>query len=263
MTDALPQNGSSIGVFDSGIGGLSILRELRALTPGAGMLYLADQAYAPYGSRGLREVRRRAVAVTEFLLRRGAGVVVVACNSASAAALHHLRDLYPAVPFVGMEPAVKPAAATSPNGVVGVLATPATFQGALYASVVDRHAAGVRLVEAAPAGLASAVEEGRRVEAEEILRRHVGAMLDAGADTIVLGCTHYPFVADLVAALAGPGVQIVDPSPAVARQVARVAERGGVGKGPTQFLTTGEPAHLADRCRDLLGIEATVERVEL
>ncbi len=250
-----------IALFDSGVGGLSILREVRAVLPSADMLYVADHAYAPYGSRELHQVRRRAVAVARYLRSGGARVVVVACNTASAAALHHLRDLYPDIRFVGMEPAVKPAAELTDRGVIGVLATPATFQGELYASVVDRHASGVRVVEEAAEGLAPAIDEGRLDEAAVIVRRHVDRMLTAGVDRIVLGCTHYPFVADVIAERVGAGVELVDPAPAVARQVERVAAEAAVGAGSTVYLTTGDADRFALRASALLETEVAAAAV--
>ncbi len=253
---------TSIGIFDSGVGGLSVLREVRALLPDQEIVYLADSAYAPYGSKELHEVRRRAVAISRFLTDRGAAVVVLACNTASAAALHHLRDLYPQTPFVGMEPAVKPAATATTAGVIGVLATPATFQGELYASVVDRHATGVRIVEAAAVGLAGAIDDGRTDEVAAILRLHVGSLMAAGVDRIVLGCTHYPFVADEIAAIAGPEVALIDPSPAVARQVQRLSSAATTAGG-VSYLTTGDPGVLSERIAALLGEEAQAYRVEI
>jgi len=145
---------AAVGIFDSGVGGLSVLAEFRRLAPGHPAIYLADQAWAPYGERSLEAVRQRSVAISRFLVQLGCELIVVACNSASAASLHHLRGAFPRVRFVGMEPAVKPAASQSERGVIGVLATSATFQGELYASVVDRHAAGMKVFEQACPGLA-------------------------------------------------------------------------------------------------------------
>ena len=255
-----------IGMFDSGVGGVSILREIRRLLPDETVVYVADRAWAPYGGRELEEVRDRSVAVTDLLLARGAKAIVAACNSASAAALHHLRELHPRVPFVGMEPAVKPAAAVSNGGVVGVLTTAATFQGELYASVVDRHAVDVEVVEAAAFGLADAIEHGRKGDAASIVRKHVREMRSAGVDTIVLGCTHYGFVADLIAQEAGPGIRIVDPSRAVANQVVRVVRRAGLnrsGSGGTTYLATADPLGFADRLYDLVGYSSDVSDVEI
>ncbi len=256
-----------IGVFDSGVGGLTVLRELRTLLPGESYLYLADQAWVPYGERTLQEVRERSIRVVEALLSRGAELVVVACNSASAAALHPLRARFPGTRFVGMEPAVKPAAASTSRGVVGVLATDATFQGELYASVVDRHAGEVRIVEQAGAGLVDLVERGE-VEGPEVRRlltAYLAPMQREGIDTLVLGCTHYPFLIPEIARILGDGVRLVDPAPAVARQVARVRGRSvprGDG-GTVTYLTTGDPAAFAARLRDLVGGDPQVDRIGL
>jgi glutamate racemase len=246
-----------IGLFDSGVGGLSVLREIRALLPGTDLLYIADQAHAPYGDGDLGAVRDRAEAITRHLIDAGATTIVVACNTASAAALHHLRDLHPGTTFVGMEPAVKPAAAGTRTGVVGVMATPATFQSDVVAGLAARFAAGVEVVTRACRGLAAAIEEGD--PDQDLVAGHVRPLVDAGADTIVIGCTHYSFVAGAIAAAAGPDITIIDPAPAVARQVARVAA-GAEGSGRTDLWTTGDPARFAAQVRRLLGTEAGVPR---
>ncbi len=247
-----------IGIFDSGVGGLAVLREVRSLLPGADLLYLADQRHAPYGEQPLEAVRERAERVVSHLLERGATTIVVACNTASAVALHHLRDLHPGLPIVGMEPAVKPAAAGTNSGVVGVMATPATFQTDVVAGLAERFAPGVRVLTRPCPGLAAAVEDG--AVAAEVVRSHVVALVEAGADTIVIGCTHYSFVADLISAAAGDDVTIIDPAPAVARQVARVVSDQN-GAGMTIYATTGDPARLAAQIRRLLGEAAQVEAV--
>ncbi|HEX9855635.1 MAG TPA: glutamate racemase [Acidimicrobiia bacterium] len=243
---------ATIGVFDSGVGGLSILDQIRVQHPSVHVIYLADQRHAPYGERTLAEVRARAVAVSTFLLGRGAEAIVVACNSASAAALHHLRARFSPVPFVGMEPAVKPAAANSSKRVVGVLATTATFQGELYASVVDRHAAGVQVIAVPAPGLAAAVEEGRDELAGDLLVRYLEPLLVAGIDKLVLGCTHYPFIAHLIAEVLGPDVELVDPSGAVARQLGRLVDTAGVGSGSVEYLTTGDAGRFGEQLRRLV-----------
>ena len=264
MSDPRP-----VGVFDSGIGGLSVLRALTERLPNEKFIYLADQARVPYGPRPIEEVREFSEEITEALLARTAKLVVVACNTASAAALMHLRARYP-VPFVGMEPAVKPAAETTRTGVVGVLATPATFQGELYASVIERFAQGVRVLQHAPLGLVEQIEAGRfdSGETRQILERALAPMLAAGIDTIVLGCTHYPFVIPQIEAIAGPGVRVIDPSPAVAAQTGRVLEKeglraGGETIGGVRFLTTGDPVRMAAQVRVLVGMVGDVEQVEL
>ena len=252
----------SIGIFDSGVGGLGILSEVRALLPESDLVYVADQAYAPYGERGLTMVRERAFAVSDYLIDAGATIVVVACNSASAAALHELRERFPSVSFVGMEPAVKPAVGATQRGTIGVLATEATFQGELFSSVVDRHARGVSVVARACPGLAAAIEDGDDVD--DLVRRFTADVVGRGADTIVLGCTHYSFVADRIQAVAGDGVSVIDPAPAVARQVARVrSDHEGTGSGATRYLTTGDPDRFASQIERLTGSAHLTAAIEI
>ena len=258
-----------IGIFDSGVGGLSVLRSLRALLPAEVLLYLADQAHVPYGQRPLEQVRQFSEQITRYLLGEGAKLIVVACNTASAAALQHLRMVFPRVHFVGMEPAVKPAAEQTRSGVVGVLATPATFQGALYASVVERFANGVTLLQSTCPGLVEQIEAGdldgpvTRGILEEALR----PMLAKGIDTVVLGCTHYPFGIPLIEQIAGPGVRVIDPAPAVARQVARLLDEHGLrtpeGNEPglMRFATTGDRQVMKAALLRLIGEERQVEEV--
>lgn len=245
------------------------MRAIRAELPGAGLLYLGDQAHVPYGPRPLAEVRRFSETITRFLLSQGAQIIVVACNTASAAALHHMRLVFTDVPFVGMEPAVKPAAEGTHTGVVGVLATPATFQGELYASVVERFANGVQIFQDTCPGLVGQIEAGKLNSAEtrRILENALHPMLARGVDTIVLGCTHYPFVIPLIEEIAGPDVRVLDPAPAVARQVRRVLETRGrlsstSGQQPAaRYLTTGSPQALEKLLQYLLGVTAQAEQV--
>ena len=219
-----------IGIFDSGVGGLSVLRAIRRQAPSQPLIYLADQAHVPYGARSETEVRAFSEEITRFLLERGARLVIVACNTASAAALAHLRTIFPTVPFVGLEPAVKPAAASTRSGVVGVLATPVTFQGRLYTSVVERFAQGITILQDTCPGLVAEIEEGNLngSRARAILESALHPMLAQGADTIVMGCTHYPFVIPLIQDIVGPHVQVIDPALAVARQAQRLLESHGL-----------------------------------
>jgi len=221
-------SGGVIGVFDSGVGGLTVWREIVRQLPHEDTLYLADQAHVPYGSRPLAQVREFAEGIARFLLDQGARVIVVACNTASAAALHDLRRTFPDVPFVGMEPAVKPATERTHNGIVGVIATQATFQGRLFASLVERYADHVRVLTQACPGLVEAVEAGRldTPDTEALLRQYLAPLLEAGVDQLVLGCTHYPFLRPTIERLVGAGVAVIDPAPAVARQVGRVLAHG-------------------------------------
>jgi glutamate racemase len=251
-----------IGVFDSGLGGLSVLTHVRRLLPDADLLYLADRARAPYGRRSLAEVRDIAMDNTVYLTGAGSGMIVLACNTASAAALHHLRGAYPEIAFVGMEPAVKPATAVTRTGVIGVLATEATFQGALFGSLVDRYGGEVTVLPRPCPGWAELVERGEThgARAAGLVERYVRPLILEGADTLVLGCTHYPFLVPLIARAAGPGVEIIDPSPAVAEQVRRVAGRRGDerGSGLLRFVSTGNPDGVAGLVRRLAGFEVEV-----
>lgn len=237
---------SPIGVFDSGVGGLSVLRAIRALMPGESVVYVADQGHVPYGPRPMAEIQQFSEEITRFLLGKGAKLIVVACNTASAAALHHLRATFPDVSFVGMEPAVKPAAEHTRSGVVGVLATPATFQGALYASVVERFAQGVTVLQDTCPGLVQQIEKGDLTGqgTRQILEKALQPMLTQGADTIVMGCTHYPFVIPLIEQICGEKVRVIDPAPAVAKQARRLLELRGMTaredeKAPIAAYTTG------------------------
>jgi glutamate racemase len=249
-----------IGIFDSGVGGLSVLRALRALLPAESLVYVADQGHVPYGARPMAEIQAFSEAITRFLLEQDAKLIVVACNTASAAALHFLRQTFAGVPFVGMEPALKPAAEQTESGVVGVLATPATFQGALYASVLERFAGGVQVLQDTCPGLVAQIEAGdlQGAETRRILHSALAPMLAQGADTVVMGCTHYPFVIPLIREIGGEGLRVIDPAPAVARQVRRVLmERGllagGEKKAGVRYYTSGSVQAFDLRLSALLG----------
>ena len=239
-----------IGIFDSGVGGLSVLRAIRAQLPNENLIYFADQAHVPYGPRSLAKVRQFSEAITRYLLAQGAKLIVVACNTASAAALHYLRETFPNIPFVGMEPAVKPAAEQTRSGVVGVLATPATFQGELYASVVERFANGVTVLQNTCSGLVEEIERGAVAgdKAHQILDAALRPMLGRGLDTVVLGCTHYPFAIPQIETICGDSVRVIDPAPAVARQVERRLDALGLlnsqADGKIQLITSDNVAEL-------------------
>lgn len=236
-----------------------MLTEIRRLLPAADLLYVADHAAAPYGVRSLAEVRERADFVARWLIDRGSEVVTIACNTASAAALHSLRTDHPGTAFVGMEPAIKPAIALTGRGRVGVVATAATFQGELFASVVDRFAGSARIVTAACPRWVELVEAGSTDddEAADAVADCLGPMKSEGVDVIVLACTHYPALTGLISGFMGPEVEIVDPAPAVARQTARLATETGAGsgRGLTELTSTGDTALLLRAARRL-GIEA-------
>lgn len=253
-------NPAPIGIFDSGVGGLSVLRHLRRQLSHEGLIYVADQGHVPYGPRPLAEVYAFSEAITRFLLDQGAKLIVVACNTATAAALDDLRQAFPDVPFVGMEPAVKPGAEQTRSGRVGVLATAGTFVSQRYTDLMTRYASHVQLWENPCRGLVELIEAGRlsAPETEALLQDCLSPMLAAGVDTLVLGCTHYPFVMPLIRQIAGPEVAIIDPAPAVARQTARLLEQHGLQSdrqepGDVQFYTTGDADRLQEQVEQLLG----------
>ncbi len=265
----MQSSASPIGIFDSGVGGLSVLRAIRTQMPNESVIYFGDQGHIPYGPRPMEQIRDFSEAITKFLLEHNAKIIVVACNTASAAALKYLRGTFPDVQFVGMEPAVKPAAEHTQTGRVGVLATPATFQGALYASVVERFANGVELFQNTCSGLVQQIEQGNLngSETRRILEDALRPMLEKDIDTVVLGCTHYPFVIPLIQEIAGEKVRVIDPAPAVARQVRRLLEAGGLRNesdepGDIRFYTSGEVNALKSLLPVLLGEDGDVERVE-
>lgn len=250
-----------VAVFDSGLGGLSILREIRRELPCEPLFYFADNAHIPYGPRPLDEVCQFAVAIADQLLLLPAKVIVVACNTASAAALHTLRETFPDRLFVGMEPAVKPAVQESRSGKVGVLATQATFQGKLFESVVERFAKDVEVIRQPCPGLAEFIETHPpdHPVLESLLQRFIHPLLQCGVDTLVLACTHYPLVKEAIAAVAGPGVAVIDPSPAIARRTRQVLDESGLlassGPGSLSINVSGETELFSQAASIHLGME--------
>ena len=214
-----------IGIFDSGVGGLSVFREIKKILPEEKYIYYSDNAHCPYGEKSKEYIIDRARHITDFLIGQGADIIVVACNTATAAAIKTLREEY-TIPFIGMEPAVKPAAAITKTGIVGVLATAGTLKAEKYRDTKGRHAEDVIVVEHIGKGFVELVESGLTTgqRAEAIVAESLEPLLDAGADTIVLGCTHYPFLSETIAKVASdltPSRQfsIIDPAPAVARHI--------------------------------------------
>ena len=252
-----------IGVFDSGVGGISVLHEIRASLPGEDLVYVADSGHCPYGGKTYAEIQARATAITGYLIGLGCRVVVVACNTATAAAIECLRETFPATPMVGMEPALKPAAAATRSGVVGVLATGATLGGDRFAGLAERFADGIELLTQACPGLVEQVEAGALdgPVTEALLRQYVAPLLARGADTLVLGCTHYPFLRPALSRLVGPEVALIDTGAAVARQVVRVL--GGRPKAPAtgggQVRFVSSDLAVAPVIRQLWGQVAAVE----
>ena len=215
---------TKVGFFDSGVGGTCILRAFQRLCPDVPTEYIADSAHCPYGNKPPEEIVRLSVANTEELLRRGCGIVVVACNTATAAAIDYLRTNYPEVPFVGIEPATKPAALRSKTGVVGVLATAGTFHGRLYNETKAKFAKNVTVLAAVADEFVQLVERGETsgAKVEKVVRTKVEPLLKAGADRIVLGCTHFPHLKPVIEKVCAGRAEVIDPSAAVARQIQRV-----------------------------------------
>ncbi len=242
---------ASIGVFDSGLGGLSVLRAIRAELPHEALLFAGDHAYLPFGERSLEAIRARVLELGGALTASGCKALVIACNTATAAAAEQLRAAVDC-PVVGMEPAVKPATAASATGVVGVLGTGGTLASARFSGLLGRYAEDTRVVTRPAPGLVELVERGRDVpeRVRQAVEAEVEPLVAAGADVIVLGCTHFPLLRAEIERAAGPGVAVIDTGPAVARELRRRLELAGLlaeanGPGRERFWTTGEPARVA------------------
>lgn len=253
-----------IGVFDSGVGGLSVLHEIRARLPNESLIYLADCGHVPYGEKTPDYIRERCRAIAAFLLSRSAKALVLACNTATAAAAADLRELYPQVPIVAMEPAVKPAAEATRSGVVGVLATTGTLKSARFAALLDRFAGDVRVITQPCPGLVERIEAGdlNGPQTRELLWGYVEPLLDEGCDTLILGCTHYPFLRPLLRELICEDISLIDTGAAVARQLERLLRaRELLGEGPagrTEFWTSGPVEDLERVMPVLWGSDETV-----
>lgn len=253
-----------IGIFDSGVGGLSILRQIQALLPHEYLVYVADQFHVPYGSRSISEVQQFSLAISQFLMSQNVKLIVVACNTASAAALSFLRQQFPQFPFVGMEPAVKPAAKRTKTGKVGVLATEGTFASERYADLMARFAQDVAVFEDPCLGLVDLIEHGQLNETEKLLRDIISPMLASNVDTLVLGCTHYPFVIPVLEKMVGTAVSIIDPASAVAQQVKRILVHNDLlatnsSDANLDLITTGTAKLFRQQVQQLLGFEQEIK----
>jgi glutamate racemase len=240
-----------IGAFDSGVGGLSIVREIRKLLPAEDLIYLADTAHCPYGTKPIAEIRRRTLEVSSYLITLGAKIIVVACNSACAAGLDQVREVHPEIPIIGVEPAVKPAHEQTRNGKIGVLATSLTLNGAKFSTLVQKYGSDVAVYTEPAPGLVELVEAGNldTDEAEALLHQYLDPLLEHQVDTIVLGCTHFPFLRPLIQKIVGPEVVVLDTGMAVARHTAHVlAEKQMANPGPNIgkdiFYTSGDPGEV-------------------
>jgi len=256
---------ASIGVFDSGVGGLSVLRALRHRLPDVSLLYVADSAYAPYGPRSTEDITARSLRVTQHLVDSGARMIVVACNTATTAAIEQLRATWPALPFVGVEPGIKPAIARSRRKRVAVMATTATINSLRVRKLVELHGGGAHVHLQACPGLVDAIEAGRidGPALASVLKPHCDSILAAEVDTVVLGCTHYPFIAEQIQSLLGPEIELIDTANAIAERAA-TQWLGPSSTAPRLRLqNTGDTAVMAALARQWLGFEGEVEAISL
>ena len=259
----------NIGVFDSGVGGLWILKHLQQEIPSYNYIFFGDQGHVPYGERSMEEIKYFSLEITKFLISKDCKVIVIACNTASAAALKYLREKFPDVFFVGMEPAIKPAVEITHTGKVGVLATSATFQGELYNSVVERFAHDVEIFKNTCSGLVDQIEKGNfdSMETHNILDQALLPMLEKNIDTVVLGCTHYPFVISSIKEIVGNKVNVIDPTSAIIRQVSRVLTENSLmdislGEKTIEIFTSGNIKNMNPILLKLFDKDIYVKRID-
>jgi glutamate racemase len=242
----MSKQNNPIGVMDSGVGGISVLKHIHALLPHENLIYFADSKHAPYGSKTPEEIIARCMEIADFLLQKNVKALVVACNTATAAAIDELRETFD-LPIIGMEPAVKPAAEASKNGVIGVLATVGTLKSAQFAALLESYGRNVKVVTQACVGLVECIERGEldTPETKALIRQYTSPLLAEDADTIVLGCTHYPFVKDSIREIVGEKISLIDTGAAVAKQLKRQLEEKGLlstsqEKAEVHFWTNSE-----------------------
>lgn len=264
-----PLHSEPIGVFDSGVGGISVLKHIRELLPHEDLLYFADSKYAPYGSKSPEFIRERAFALADFLIEKNAKALVVACNTATAAAIGALRERY-SIPIIGMEPAVKPAAAATKSGVIGVLATTGTLKSAQFAALLESYGKNVTVVTQACVGLVECIERGELAteETRRLLEKYLRPLLDVKADTIVLGCTHYPFLRPVIEEIVGMEITLIETGAAVARQLQkRLIEQDFLGEaselGNVGFWTNSEATDAERVMKELWDSDMDMEASEL
>lgn len=260
------QAAGAIGVFDSGVGGLSVLHHIRRTLPHERLIYVADSGHVPYGDKSPEYIEQRSHALTRFLIEQGADAIVIACNTATAAAVASLRQHF-SIPIVGMEPAIKPAVAATRSGVVGVLATVGTLESARFAALLERYAGDVEIVTQGCMGLVEQVELGELTSAKtrDLIERYTAPLLARGADTFILGCTHYPFLAALIREVAGDSIVLVDTGAAVARQLqyriqTELPERSA-GDTSEQFFSSGDSTQASRIMSALWGDTVAAKRL--
>ncbi|MGB5553401.1 MAG: glutamate racemase [Flavobacteriaceae bacterium] len=243
-------NEHPIGIFDSGVGGTSVWKEIQVLLPHEDTIYLADSANAPYGEKSKDEILHLSIKNTDYLVAQGCKIIVVACNTATTNAIDYLRKNYN-IPFIGIEPAIKPAALRSSSKTVGILATKGTLSSSLFHSTSENHAIGIRIIEQEGTGLVPLIEAGKidTIETKKLLKKHLKPMLDADIDYLVLGCTHYPYLIPVLKTMLPENVKIIDSGEAVARQTKAILQQNGLlndsnKKGYSIFYTNGNLAVL-------------------
>jgi glutamate racemase len=269
-----PISSGAIGVFDSGVGGLSVLRHIRHALPNEHLIYVADSGHVPYGDKPASYIEQRSLALASFLIEQGADAIVIACNTATAAAAATLRSRFN-IPIIGMEPAVKPAVAATKTGVIGVLATVGTLASARFAALLERYAGEVEIITQGCPGLVEQVERGELsgTATRELIARYTAPLLARGADTLILGCTHYPFLASLITEVVGDSITLVDTGAAVARQLhsrvqaelptRKIPVRPKLveGRAGAQFWTSGDAAQASHIMPMLWGEAVAVQRL--
>jgi glutamate racemase len=260
---------TNIGVFDSGVGGLWILKHLEKSLPKYNYVFFGDQGHVPYGKRQLEEIKLFSEEIVKFLISKNCKIIVIACNTASAVSLKYLREKFPDVLFVGMEPAVKPAAEGTHTKKVGVLATSATFQGELYNYVVERFAHDVEIFKDTCPGLVNQIEKGDLdgIDTYNILEKALKPMLEKNIDTVVLGCTHYPFVIPLIKEIIGEKVNVIDPTYAIVEQVSRILKENNLPSntsddGHIDIFTSGKEEDIKPVLSKLFNINVSVEKID-
>ena len=260
-------NNHPIGIFDSGVGGISVLKHIHALLPHEDLIYLADSKYAPYGNKTAQEITQRCLILSDDLLQKNVKAIVVACNTATAAAINELRETFD-IPIIGMEPAVKPAAEASKNGVIGVLATVGTLKSAQFAALLESYGRNVKVVTQGCVGLVECIERGElhTPETKALIRLYTAPLLAEGADTIVLGCTHYPFVKEVIQDIVGEEITLIDTGAAVAKQLKRQLEEKillsiSKQKAKVHFWTNSEVENALQVIENLWGYQVAVHRL--
>ncbi|MCF8011830.1 MAG: glutamate racemase [Clostridiales bacterium] len=251
-----------IGIFDSGVGGLSVMQIIRCKLSPENIIYFADSAYCPYGERPPEKVRQRAIHLCNFLIKQGAKIVVVACNTASSAVLNELREIYK-IPIIGMEPALKPAAAITCNGKIGILATGLTINGERFNSLVQRFGKDINVVTQPCPGLVELIENGETnsTKVRSMLETYLQPLIKEEVDTLVLGCTHYPFLRSLIQSILDPGIKIIDTGEPVAKRVSQILNENSLNApekkapGNIKIYTTGKPEKVEKVVKSLLELD--------